>query len=129
MENLYTMRVCDTSYGTFRFWFALGFRSHSLRRGGATARAIRGYTMVQIMLEGRWSCESSCRLYLKTAEAKVVCIRRDLDSQTMALCRSIGSSWATVARDCVYSDELRVCGTSAFTRRAGATANLGSQLL
>ena len=104
-------RICDTSYTAFRFWFnaglralrmeALGFKSHSLRRGGATARILAGYTLVQVMLEGRWSCESSCRLYLKTAEVAVVNIKRGMDEENLELCRLLGESWEFVARKCI----------------------------
>jgi hypothetical protein len=108
-EGLET-KVCDTSYASFRFWFdaglrvlschEMGFKSHSLRRGGATARVMKGYTLLQIMLEGRWSCESSCRLYLKTAEAAVLNIRRDINPSALILCRSLGASWELVAYEC-----------------------------
>jgi integrase len=45
------------------------FRSHSLRRGGATALLIQGLPFADIQLFGRWASDRSCRLYLRKGEA------------------------------------------------------------
>ena len=77
------MRFLPTSYrgvslalqaATAAFGFDLRyFRTHSLRRGGATALLLKGHSMVDIMHLGRWASEKSCRLYLKAGS--VICRR------------------------------------------------------
>ena len=70
-------RVIVESHTTFRRWFMLGlralgitdpYRSHSLRRGGATAMFMNGAPLSSVMIYGRWASETSCRLYIRTAE-------------------------------------------------------------
>jgi hypothetical protein len=105
-----TDRVYETTYATFRRWFLaclkvlgcdhLGFKSHSLRRGGATARALAVYTMVHIMIEGRWSSESLARLYLETSQATVLSVARDLDVISRSLVGRLAPSWNQAA--CAY---------------------------
>ena len=112
--------LCPTGYSTFRFWFQsglrvcgcahLGFKSHSLRRGGATCRLMHGYTMARIMTEGRWNSEASCRLYLRAAEATILQIRRDLSPEKQALVRTLASLWGQVVMQ-TCSDESRMAGT------------------
>ena len=131
-------KVCDTSYASFRFWFDaglrglscndMGFQSHSLRRGGATARAMGGYTLVQIMLEGRWSCESSCRLYLKTAEAAVLNIRRDMNPASLTLCRALGASWELGAFECMNDTLFERGMTWQGLQPVGPSPPLGQKL-
>ena len=77
------MRFLPTSYrsvslalqaATAAFGFDLKyFRTHSLRRGGATALLLQGHSMIDIMHMGRWASEKSCRLYLKAGS--VICLR------------------------------------------------------
>ena len=105
-------KLCETGYSTFRFWFRcalqalgcghFGLKSHSLRRGGATTRLMRGWTLAQIMVEGRWSSEGSCRLYLKSAEAAVLSMRRSLDPQRQLLVKQLAGAWAhSVVNTCL----------------------------
>ena len=65
---------CPSDSGQFsrrldNVYMALGFgagafRSHSLRRGGATAQAVVGVSNLDIMNAGRWVSEQFCRLYI-----------------------------------------------------------------
>ena len=77
-------RMIVLSYTAFAHWFAVGlralglrepYRSHSLRRGGATALLLAGVPLSGIMLHGRWASETSCRLYIRPAE--VVLLRSE----------------------------------------------------
>ena len=80
-------RAVPTSYTTFRRLFLLGlealgcehhsFSSHSMRRGGATTLFHRGVHLSDVMMRGRWSSESSCRLYVRTGEAALIAIDRE----------------------------------------------------
>jgi len=79
-------RAAPTNYSVYRRYFlrvlkALGcehfqFRSHSLRRGGATTLFSRNVPLQTIMVIGRWQSESSCRLYVRTGEAGLISIQR-----------------------------------------------------
>ena len=79
-------RAAPTNYSVYRRYFlrvlkALGcehfqFRSHSLRRGGATTLFSRNIPLQTIMVVGRWQSESSCRLYVRTGEAGLISIQR-----------------------------------------------------
>ena len=71
------------SYTALRRWLrrtskALGFdpdtfRSHSCRRwGGGTALSLRGWSISDIMVMGRWQSDSSCRLYIKGGEVALL---------------------------------------------------------
>ena len=81
---------CDSNYNRFaarleRTQVALGFeaktfRSHSLRRGGATQLAMNGWGLKDLMLAGRWNSERSCRLYVMKGEVSVLRLRQNLDS-------------------------------------------------
>lgn len=44
------------------------WRSHSLRRGGATALMERGWTFEGVRIFGRWASESSAREYIRLAQ-------------------------------------------------------------
>ena len=71
-------QFCGISYSRVRYWLrkglmALGFppdsfRSHSCRRGGATALSLAGVPFVDVQLAGRWASAQSCKLYIKRAE-------------------------------------------------------------
>lgn len=66
---------CHVPYSMFRCWlrklnvtfgFDLDFfRSHSLRRGGASRLALLGVPETAIQEAGRWARIDSCRLYIK----------------------------------------------------------------
>ena len=76
---------CRASYTTIRTWLhratgALGFdpelfRTHSCRRGGATALALAGFPLSEIMLRGRWASDTSCRLCTKKGEVSLLRFR------------------------------------------------------
>ena len=95
--------ICGMTYAVFRRLFlqalralgchTLGFKSHSLRRGGATARLIAGHTLSQIMVDGRWSSEASCRLYLKSVEAQLLLAKRATDEKAMQRVRLLSELW------------------------------------
>ena len=51
------------------------FRSHSLRRGGATALSMQGLSLHEIMAIGRWAAEKSARLYIAKAEVLILRFR------------------------------------------------------
>lgn len=71
-------RLCNVSYFTVGkslqlcancFGFGhVRFTTHSLRRGGATALYLHGMPFADIMFFGRWSSESSAKLYIKKAD-------------------------------------------------------------
>ena len=48
------------------------FRTHSCRRGGATALALARLSLQEIMMQGRWTSESSCKEYIKKGEVLLV---------------------------------------------------------
>lgn len=49
----------------------IGFRSHSLRRGGAAALLPAGVPILNIMSFGRWKPLTAVRVYLKTGEVYI----------------------------------------------------------
>ena len=55
------------------------FRTHSCRRGGASAIALKGISLQDITHFGRWASESSCREYVKKGE---VLLLKDANEQT-----------------------------------------------
>ena len=71
--------LVGVGYARVRYWIQKAavvcgygpdtFRSHSLRRGAATALFMSNVPLTTIMHLGRWSTESSCRLYIQSAEA------------------------------------------------------------
>ena len=54
------------------FQYSVTFRSHCLRRGGATALLLQGVPFSDIALYGRWSSERSAKPYLRKAEALII---------------------------------------------------------
>jgi len=48
---------------------------HSLRHGGATHDFIRGYTIEQIMVFGRWASSSSARHYIQSGRALLLTVQ------------------------------------------------------
>jgi len=109
--NHHPRKVCPTSYGTFRLWLAkvlvvLGcgavkFRSHSLRRGGATTLFMQGQSLAHVMCFGRRASESSCRIYIRSGEAAVIRIRRGLgkEAQVVAMLASLGGQVFSILGD------------------------------
>ena len=94
-------RVCHVSYATFRTWLArtlkvLGcenfkFRSHSFRRGAATALFQSGVPLQTVMILGRWASESSCRLYVQAGEAAMIAILRAMSASSRERVRALSS--------------------------------------
>ena len=94
-------KMCKITYSSFRTWFSrvaavLGggghqFRSHSMRRGAATSLFTAGVPFPEIMFLGRWSSESSCRLYVRSAEAAMISIERGLSPSQVARVRTLAS--------------------------------------
>lgn len=74
--------LCRTSYSRVARALAQGaavlnisgmeLRTHSFRRGGATALAMRGVAFADIMLIGRWASERSCKLYIQRGELLIL---------------------------------------------------------
>ena len=56
------------------------FRTHSLPRGGATALALSNMSFKDIMVQGRWASERSCRLCIMKGEIHVLRLRESIDS-------------------------------------------------
>ena len=91
-QSPHCYRAAPTNYSRYRRLFLrvlralgcedFGFRSHSLRRGGATTLFSRDVPLQTIMLVGRWQSESSCRLYVKTGEAGLISIQRSCAQNT-----------------------------------------------
>ena len=81
-----TQLLCQVSYTRVRVWITratamlgfadIPFRSHSLRRGGATALFMQRFPLDNIMVYGRWASQSSCRMYLHTGEVAVIRLMR-----------------------------------------------------
>ena len=103
---------CNSNYNAFarrleKAVVVLGFqprtfRSHSLRRGGATQLAMNGWGLRDLMLAGRWASERSCRLYVMKGEVAVMRMRQALDEQTvsrMQLLASIGPQIFSLVAD------------------------------
>ena len=84
----------DIGYSRVAYWIRRGarilghgdiaYRSHSLRRGGATALFLAGVSFENIMMIGRWSQVRSCRLYIQSAEAQLIAQRRSVDPAALA---------------------------------------------
>lgn len=47
-------------------------RTHSFRRGGATALSLRGVSSGDIMFAGRWASARSCKLYIQRGELLIL---------------------------------------------------------
>ena len=90
---------CKTSYAQVRYWMrrllptlgfaADAFKSHSCRRGGASALSLQGVALKDVMLAGRWSSETSCRLYLRKAEVSLTRFMHGIDDHRWQLICSI----------------------------------------
>ena len=81
-----TQLLCQVSYARVRVWITrattmlgfadIPFRSHSLRRGGATALFMQRFPLDNTMVYGRWASQSSCRMYFHTGEVAVIRLLR-----------------------------------------------------
>ena len=77
--------VCNISYGVdqrllervmrFLGMSHAAFRTHSLRRGGATALSMSGLTLAEVMVAGRWASERSAKLYVQKGEVLLLRLR------------------------------------------------------
>ena len=87
-------RVSGASYASVRAWIpklarflgadGVAWRSHSFRRGSATHCWLHlGWPLADVALFGRWASESSCRLYIRSAEAALVRQDADVPEATM----------------------------------------------
>jgi len=70
---------------------AVHWRTHSLRRGGASALFELGYGFDSIRLYGRWASESSARLYIRAGANAVLRLRRDIPPVTWTMVRRIAA--------------------------------------
>lgn len=104
-------RLVVMSYTGFSLWFRRGlrslgltdaYRSHSMRRGGATAMYLAGHPLSAVMQYGRWASETSCRLYIRPAE--VILLRSE-------------RSWSPAVRSRL--ELLAAIGPGAFTLMDG----------
>ena len=81
-------KVFNFSYTTFSYWFQKGlgilgfgdsnFRSHSMRRGGATLLALKHATLKQICDAGRWANEKTARLYVQKGEVLLLRLKANV---------------------------------------------------
>ena len=109
--------VCQVSYSRFRTALTRGtaalgcssvrFRSHSLRRGGATHLFHMNVPFHDLMFYGRWLSESSCRLYVKVGEAVLIQIRRSLRPLTASRVKLLASLGPRVFLLCPQHDKSR----------------------
>ena len=99
-------RFAPTSYTTVSRWIAraavaLGFpqdcwRSHSMRRGAATALSLRGLPLQQVMEAGRWMSEKSARLYIHKGNVALIRMKAQLTQDQWArilMLASLGDSF------------------------------------
>ena len=103
-------RFLGCSYNVVRYWLRKGlqalrldpdsFRTHSCRRGGATAMAMARRPLSEVMLAGRWSSEQSCRLYIKKAEVALARWRHGIEQRHWSLFLSLARI-GTKVFDCV----------------------------
>ena len=57
------------------------YKSHSLRRGGATALALAGWPLARICEAGRWESEKSAKLYVMRGEVLLIRARAGLSAE------------------------------------------------
>ena len=100
-------RVFPLSYTTFARWFKVGldrigipagnYRSHSFRRGGATALSLKGLSLHRIMEFGRWASESSCKLYLRKGEVLLLRFQKAVPKRVLDKIQEWSSMLANVS--------------------------------
>jgi integrase len=103
------LRFVPMSYGTFARWFQRGlltlglgakvYRSHSLRRGGATALALGGWRLCDITLAGRWQQEKTAKLYVMKGEVLLLRTRRDLSNSQWTRIENLAAMLPAVSVD------------------------------
>ena len=101
-----TDRFAPTSYTTGNRWISkastsLGFpadqwRSHSMRRGGATALSLRGLSLHQVMEAGRWMSERSARLCIDKGNVALLHMKAKLTD----------NQWARIIRLAALGDKI-----------------------
>ena len=67
----------------------IGFRSHSLRRGGATELLMRGIDFGNILLFGRWRAERAAREYCRKGEVAVLRLLNGLNPLVTSLASAV----------------------------------------
>ena len=92
--------IANASYGRVSYWlrksmaalgFGAGWTSHGLRRGGASELLAGGWSLEDVMLQGRWASLRSCREYLRRGETALARVRADFDGATWSRARSLAS--------------------------------------
>ena len=68
------------------------WRTHSLRRGSATAMMEQGYSFESVRLFGRWASESSCREYIRLGQSALTRINGRILPEQWALYEILGSA-------------------------------------
>ena len=71
----------------------LNLRTHSCRRGGATALLLHGLDLPTIALFGRWASERSCRLYLRRGEVMAIRLRSQVPEEYWNLMNRLNSQF------------------------------------
>ena len=72
------------------------FRTHSLRRGAATALYARGYPLTDVRVFGRWASERACESYIKTGDLALTRLRQSIVSDRWKLIVTVGSIFERV---------------------------------
>ena len=99
-------RVFPFSYTTFARWLQKGleelkvagnYRSHSFRRGGATALSLSGAPFSKVMEAGRWVSEQSCKLYIKKGEVLLMRYRKRLSSAVLQRIEKLANSISDIS--------------------------------
>ena len=57
------------------------FRTHSFRRGAATALAMEGMPIADIMVLGRWASERSAKIYIQKGEVLLLRCLADMSEE------------------------------------------------
>ena len=68
------------------------WRTHSLRRGSATAMMEQGHSFEYVRLYGRWASESSCREYIRLGQSALTRISGRIPQERWALYGVLGSA-------------------------------------
>lgn len=89
-------QLAPCSYAQFARAFALGvrllqlpgtsWRSHSLRRGGATALMESGWAFADVKLYGRWASESSAREYIRLGQSALARLHHTMPPDVWRKC-------------------------------------------
>ena len=70
---------------------SVNWRTHCLRRGGATYLYESGADLLAIRLYGRWASESSARLYIRSGANALLRLKRDLGDDFWRRMQTIAS--------------------------------------